>query len=76
MLVILYMYIYNIEFYQASTRKVLESTFFNTLLYSRTSEILLIYSTQVTIFTSILYSTRVVKFQYIIQHCSSHTVQP
>ena len=52
MLVILLLYIY--KFYQASTRNVLMSTFFNTLLYSNTSEILLLYSTQVTIFTSIL----------------------
>ena len=45
--------------------EVLKST---TLLYSNTFEILLLYSTQVTIFTSILFSTRVVKFQYFTQH--------
>ena len=38
---------------------------FKTLLYSNTSEILILYSTRVTIFTSIFYSTRVVKFQYL-----------
>ena len=42
---------------------------FNTLLYSNTSEILILYSTRVFIFTSILYSTRVVKFHYFTQHC-------
>ena len=42
--------------------------FFNTLLYSTTSEMLILYSTLVTIFTSILYSTRVVKYQYFTQH--------
>ena len=63
------MYIYIFEFYQVITRKVLKGTFFNTLLYSNTSEILILYSTQVTFFTSILYSTRVVKFQYFTQHC-------
>ena len=40
----------------------------NSLLYSNTPEIFLLYSTRVTIFTSILYSTRVLKFQYFTQH--------
>ena len=43
---------------------------FNTLLYSNTSELLILYSTRVFIFTSILYSTWVVKFQYFTQHCN------
>ena len=47
--------------------------YFNTLLYSILLKILILYSTRVTTFTSILYSTWVLKFQYFTQHCNDHS---
>ena len=44
--------------------------------YSNTSEILILYSTRVPIFTSILYSTRVLNSQYFTQHWNFLTPNP
>ena len=57
-----------LNFIRPVLKKYSRVLFFNTLLYSNTSEILILYSSRVFIFTSILYSTRVVKFQYFTQH--------